>query len=117
MINILDILRTNELEAKEILHKVGTIHFAKWSEEEEKYVGCGDEEDAAVACPYIRYDNGEELTTCMVTTARLNDEGEIEVCATEQEEDKDDDFFRLNCCADDISAWQVYDAIGKYDVA
>lgn len=117
MIDILDILKANEREAKEILHKAGTIHFAKWSEEEGKYVGCGNEEEATEACPYIRYDNGEGLTTCMVTAARLNDKGEIEVCGTEQEEDKDDNFFSLNAWADDISAWQVYDAIGKYDVA
>lgn len=112
MIDIVKALKENRKEACRILAdevKDGILTFAHWNEEEEVYENADD-------CPYIRYANDDgELFSMLVVSARYNEfNGEIEITATNYEYEKTDGvWFPLNY-ADDISYWQVLDAIGDH---
>ena len=109
MINIIKALEKNKKEAIKILKasENNTITFAEWDDDEDCYSNADD-------CPYIRYSNDDgEISTLLVVAARYNDEKKkIEIITSDGEYEKtDNNWFPLDW-ADDISFWQVLDAIG-----
>jgi hypothetical protein len=113
MIDIINALKENTKEACRILAdevKGGVLIFANWDEDEEMYSNADD-------CPYIRYANDDgEISSLLVVGARYNEYNErIEIIATDDEYKKtDDEWFPLNY-ADDISYWQVLEAIDNHE--
>lgn len=113
MIDIIKALKKNRKEACRILADEvngGILTFANWDEDEEVYGNADD-------CPYIRYANVDgEITSMLVVAARYNEfSGEIEITATNYEYEKTDgEWFPLSY-ADDISYWQVLEAIGNHE--
>jgi hypothetical protein len=113
MIDIIKALKKNTKEACRILAdevKGGVLIFANWDEDEEMYGNADD-------CPYIRYANDDgEISSLLVVGARYNEYNErIEIIATDDEYKKtDDEWFPLNY-ADDISYWQVLEAIDNHE--
>lgn len=113
MIDVIEVLKKNEKEASRILADEvngGVLTFAHWDENEEVYSNADD-------CPYIRYANDDGEITSMLVVAAIYDEYKerIEIITTDDEYKKTDDkWFPLNY-ADDISYWQVLEAIGNYE--
>ena len=115
MIDILEAVAENRKEAVKLLQGVEghRIDLALWDEEKEEYVPNG--EDGTNEC-YIRYANGDgEIFTRLVVSVRDNDEKKcIEILDTEGIYTETDGNWYPLTWADDISEWQVYDAIGYY---
>ena len=110
MISILEVLRTNEKEAIEILKGKENmmVTFAEWDDDEEVYSNADD-------CPYIRYcDDDGFITSQLVVSVRYNEEKKgIEIITTEDEYSKTDgDWFSIRWC-DDISFWEVLERIAE----
>ena len=111
MIDVLDVLRRNEIEAIKIVasQKDRKIMFVDWDEETEEYA---NSEDA----PWIRYANDDGDISCqLVIGVRYNvDKRRLEILFTETETTKasDEDWCPMNY-ADDISYWSVLDAVGE----
>ena len=112
MVDIIKVLNENEKEAKGILSfeiKDGVLTFANWDTEKEVY-GNADQ------CPYIRYANVDgEIHTELVVAARFNESSDkIEIITTESEYEISNGVWYPLEFADDISRWQVIEAIGNH---
>lgn len=112
MVDIIKVLNENEKEAKGILSfeiKDGVLTFANWDTEKEVY-GNADQ------CPYIRYANVDgEIHTELVVATRYNEASDkIEIITTESEYEISNGVWYPLEFADDISRWQVIEAIGNH---
>ena len=114
MIDIIKALKENRKEASRILSdevKGGILTFANWDEDEEEYSN-------ADQCPYIRYANVDgDIHTELVVAARCNEfNGEIEIISTESEYEVTNGVWYPLSYVEDISYWQVLEAIGNHEV-
>jgi hypothetical protein len=108
MIDIIEVLKQNKEEAKQILSKKenNTIRFCKWDEAEGEYI---DADDA----PWIRISGVEEIEIVLVVAVRYSKESnDIEIITTTDVYTKADNvWYSVEDWVDDISDWTIYDAI------
>jgi hypothetical protein len=120
--SISDVLKANRQATIELVKKLGgTITFAKWDEEEGVYKAVYGEntDDVLFACPWVRYDNGNEIVPLLVVAIRFRDEEGVfcglEILATENIDEVGDGCWFSLSWLDDISEWRIFDTIGQID--
>ena len=117
MYSIFSVLKANKKAAISLLKKDDDrmIVLAAYDDDRCEYVANGME--GSDDC-YIRFANDDgEIETKFVVAVRCNKDNKIDICVTDSnydEIDTDDEknWFPLSWC-DDISEYQVYDAIGN----
>ena len=115
MYDIFSVLRENKREAIKLLEKAEnkTIVLAAWDEDSEEYEANGD--NGTDEC-YIRVADDDGNVDIRLVVAVRYDGKVIDVCLSESIYDKSDTAGEKNWMplswADDISEYQVYDAVG-----
>ena len=117
MYNIFSVLKANKKAAIDLLKKDDDkmIVLAAYDDDKCEYVANGMQ---GIDDCYVRFANDDgEIETKFVVAVRCNDKNNIDICVTDStydEIDTDDEknWFPLSWC-DDISEYQVYDAIGE----